>query len=576
VFRLLRPLLLLALLGAALPAGASVVVTLSGLDDSFIKEIREGLALERQKDSARLTPALVSILFQRSQDEIRAALKSRGWYKAEIDAGLQQDGEHWRADFRITPGPRTRIDEVSIRIAGDGGQDRRIRAAVAAYPLKPGEPLDHGAHESGKRAIANAALERGYFDGAWAVQRIGIDPERDRAAVTLVFDSGPRYRFGAIHLPETVLEPVILERMLPFRSGDPYDTEKVLALQQRLRNSGYFRDVDVTPLFDAVADEQVPVRVALTPGPKNAFRVGLGYGTDSGPRLAGGWESRYFNRRGHRIESTLRIAPVISSLTASYLIPFFRGQPVELGLTGTAAREDTETSISNSLQLGLQRLTQRWGWNETISFSYRFEDFEVAGTSASSHLLIPAVGWWKSASDDPIYTREGFRLSLDLRGAAEGFVSNVSFAQVLLRGKYIRGLGERGRFITRAELGATAVDNIDRLPASLRFFAGGDNSIRGFEYQALGPRNAQGEITGGRYLAVASIEYEHRIRPKWSVAAFSDAGNAFNSTRNRLVYSVGGGARWHSPVGLVRVDVGVGISESDLPVRLHLIVGPDL
>jgi len=140
----------------------------------------------------------------------------------------------------------------------------------------------------------------------------------------------------------------------------------------------------------------------------------------------------------------------------------------------------------------------------------------------------------------------------------------------------VRGIGERGRFIVRGTLGATSVDDFARLPPELRFFAGGDRSIRGYEYQEIGPRNARALVIGGEYLAVASAEYEHYFLENWGGAVFVDAGDAFTDEFD-LKLGVGVGVRWRSPVGLVRLDLGVPISDAfESGVQLHLVIGPDL
>jgi translocation and assembly module TamA len=155
-------------------------------------------------------------------------------------------------------------------------------------------------------------------------------------------------------------------------------------------------------------------------------------------------------------------------------------------------------------------------------------------------------------------------------------LSDITFGQVTLRGKYIRSIGEKSRIITRAAIGATEVSDFEQFPSSLRFFAGGDSSIRGYDYQSLGPEGDDGEVEGGRYLAVGSIEYENMFLGDWGGAVFTDFGNAYNSFSDPIEYSVGIGVRWRSPVGLIRVDVAKGLSDTDEGIALHIVIGPDL
>ena len=137
-------------------------------------------------------------------------------------------------------------------------------------------------------------------------------------------------------------------------------------------------------------------------------------------------------------------------------------------------------------------------------------------------------------------------------------------------------LGSRGRVILRGEAGVTIASEVTVLPASIRFFAGGDQSVRGYDYKELGPVDENGEVIGGRYLLVGSIEYDHRITDDWSVAAFLDAGNAFDDFDEPLEQGAGFGVRWRSPVGPVRLDIANAISKPGNHWRVHFTIGPDL
>ena len=555
-----------------------VTVEITGVDNGLRKEMLESVTLARQKERERLTLARVKALFARAGTEISNVLEAHGYYQPHIAAKLSEEEDaHWRAAFHIEPGPRTQVTDISLQLAGAGEMDEAMRAALDAFPLKAGDPLRHARYEDGKEHIENIATQRGYFDGAWRKHVIMVDVAKSSARIELQYDTGPRYRFGEIALPDTVISTKVLKRMLPFKAGDPYDASLLITLSQTLRDSDYFSDVLVTPQMHDLHDQQVPVSLTLTPRRRNSYQIGGGFGTDTGPRLVASWDNHYFNRKGHRIETKLRLSPVLSSLTGSYILPYFRSRDAELGISTSLSHEDTTSSKSDTIKAGVQHLSKQWGWNRTLGLTYQYEDFALAGTKEATKLLIPSIGYWKSVSDDPIYTLKGYRVSVDLRGAAAGVISDISFLQAITRAKVIHALGEKGRVIARGEAGATKVSDFKQLPASLRFFAGGDNSVRGFGYEALGPRDSNGKVIGGRYLLTGSLEYEYRFLEKWSGAVFTDFGNAFNRFNSiGLEYSVGAGIRWLSPVGLIRVDIGVGISRADYPIHLHIVAGPDL
>jgi translocation and assembly module TamA len=513
---------LLSLVAAGVHA-QQVTVEITGVNDDLRGQMLDSITLARQKERERLTLARVKALYSRASKEIGNILEAHGYYQPHIAAKLtEEEAEHWRAVFHIEPGPRTHVTDVSLQLAGEGESDAAMRATLDAFPLKTGDPLSHAKYEQGKKHIEEIATQRGYFDGAWRKHAIMVDVARSSARIELQYDTGPRYRFGEITLPDTVISTRVLKRMLPFKTGDPYDASLLITLSQTLRDSNYFSDVLVTPQMHDLHDQQVPLNVSVTPRRRNSYEIGGGFGTDTGPRLVAAWKNHYFNRRGHRIETSLRLSPVLSSLTGSYILPYFRSRDAELGISTSLSHEDTTSSRSDTIKAGVQHLSKQWGWNRTLGLTYQYEDFALAGTSEATQLLIPSIGYWKSVSDDPIYTRKGYRLSVDLRGAVSGVISDISFLQAMTRAKLIHALGEKGRIITRAEVGATTVSDFSQLPASLRYFAGGSNSVRGFGYEALGPRDSTGKVIGGRYLLTGSLEYEYRFLEKWSGAVFTD------------------------------------------------------
>jgi translocation and assembly module TamA len=182
----------------------------------------------------------------------------------------------------------------------------------------------------------------------------------------------------------------------------------------------------------------------------------------------------------------------------------------------------------------------------------------------------------RKKANDLYFPLSGYNLLYGLRVAAESVASETSFAQVRAEAKWLQQAGKDGRVILRGMLGGMVVDNFDALPPELRFFAGGDRSIRGFDYQQIGDLDAAGEVIGGEYLAAASAEYEHYFLERWGAAIFVDAGDAFTKSFDVNV-GAGVGLRWKSPVGLVRLEIARPVvSDFDHSWRVHLIIGPDL
>jgi translocation and assembly module TamA len=262
--------------------------------------------------------------------------------------------------------------------------------------------------------------------------------------------------------------------------------------------------------------------------------------------------------------------------------------------------EITEDVESESILVGASLSQARGDWREAFSLNLQREDFEVGELDRGrAEMILPQASWNRVEADDRIFTTKGHRLQFEFRGTDEAIGSNVSFVQAEAEGKLIRSFADNFRFISRAQVGWTQTDQFRSLPASLRFFAGGDQSVRGYGYQELGRRvcfSVEGEETegddcagatetfniGGEALLTGSVEVEYqfleewRFLKKWGVAAFYDAGNAFESLSGELESGAGVGLRWLSPIGPIRADVAWALTEEGTPLRFHLTVGPDL
>jgi translocation and assembly module TamA len=555
----------------------NIEIELEGIEKDWSETLVNGLSINRQKNSPRLDSRSVQRLHEQAVDELKHMLTVYGYYSPEITAELTEtDENNWLAQYKIDLGEPIIIRQIDAEVKGDAKTDPAFTKMLNKLPLKVGDHFDHQSYENTKKAFLRLAAEHGYFDGAFTCSEVRVDIEAESADICLKYDSKQRYRFGDIEFPDTVVNADLLEAMSPIDPGEPFDANKLLTLRNNLQNSGYFATVSAQAMTSARENAEVPIDVSLNENLKHRYSAGIGYGTDTGARMSLGWQNRYVNDRGHRLSVESRLSQIATQVGADYKMPFWSENIDTVGFNTAYKQEDTDTSESRSVAVGSYYNRMRWGWEETGSIKFLNESFDVSDESASTSLLIPGIAYARTWADNTLYTRQGGRVSLELSGAAEGILSDISFSQIVIRGKYIQGFGESNRIITRATVGATEVSDFSKLPSSLRFFAGGDNSIRGFDYESLGPENDLEEVIGGRYLAVGSVEYEHMFVKNWGAAIFTDFGNAFNSWSDPIEYSVGVGIRWRSPVGLIRVDIANGISDEDKPFGLHIVIGPDL
>ncbi|UCF31129.1 MAG: outer membrane protein assembly factor [bacterium] len=574
---LLAIMFLLPLLGAA-PAGAVVTleVAVQGLAGEQLQNVLNVLSIEKRKDHPLLTPGLILRLHARAPDEIRRALEPFGYYKPVIETDITQEEELWSAVYRVDPGPPVSVSAADLEIKGPGAEDPVLATALEQFPLREGEILVHRAYEDGKRSLLSAARRQGYLDADFVESSVQVSTEKNTAEIMLHLDSGPRYKFGGVTFHQDFLDEEYLAGFVTIREGEEYTLDALLDLQQALSDTRQFRRAEVIAPREKAVELTVPVEVTLTPGPAQRYSIGVGYGTDTGARGKLGWEHRRINRRVHRVRTDLLLSEVEQSLAVRYVVPLARPQTDHLDYTAAWFRENVEDIDSETLMVGISRTRLRGRVQETVFLNLLEEDFTIGSDSEVTALLIPGVSWSRLVTDDPIRTGRGYRATLEVKGASRDLVSDVSFAQARFHIKGILGLGAWGRLITRAELGGTHVDRFSELPASQRFFAGGDQSVRGYDYKSLGPADETGEIVGGENILVGSVEFEVYLSEKWSAAAFIDTGNAMDDFSGSLEQGVGVGVRWRTLVGPIRLDLANAVSEDSRPWRVHLNIGPDL
>lgn len=549
---------------------------LQGVPDEFAEAVRNSVRLGNEQDTESVDRREAERLMVRGRQQIKKTMTAFGYYQTRVDPELAGEPGQWKAVYRVTPGERVKYHGVTLDVTGPAASEKTLRKYLSGKPLAPGDAVHHGRYESVKNELLKRTLSLGYLDASLTTHSVRIDPEAYRAEATIIVDSGPLFRFGDIRLKQDVLNEAYVRDFIRISRGDRYSDQRLLRVEQDLRDSDYFSEVRIEPrISDADADGYVPVDVHLSAKKASEYQAGAGFGTDTGLRGSLSWQLRRVNKRGHRAGSSLQLSEIGATVEGHYTIPFGDPRNERYKLFASYTEDEPDTSDSQLAQIGVRRSTALGRTRLDLSFTYQREDFTVAGQSGLTDLFIPAVTLSRVKADNRLFARNGLRWSTSVQGTA-GVISDFAFLQPRASGKWIHSLGDF-RMILRGEAAMTAAD-LDDLPASIRFFAGGDQSVRGFGYETLGPKNDRGEVTGGRHLLVGSAEVDYGITDKWRAAAFIDAGNAFDDFKNRepLRKSVGIGIRRITPIGPVRIDLAHPFSGGKDDVRLHITLGPDL
>ena len=558
-------------------AKLNVDVKIEGIKGELKKNVLNLLAMQQQKNAPEFDETTMRALYKQAPGEITNALAPFGYYTPDIKSSLTKNDGKWTATFNINPGPPVIVSGLSFQVTGEGKDLEAFKNIEDRFALKKGSILDQRVYEAAKKDLQQTAAGYGFFKADMAEHRIDVYPDKHQARIFLHFDTGPRYKFGKTVYKQDILSQKLLKRYIFFKRGDPFDVSKTLELQSALTQSGYFEDVQVTPRQDMATGLEVPVDVALTPSKRYHLTFGAGYGTDTGLRGSLTLADTRINRRGHKADLTIAASQISRDATARYVVP--GPNPATDNITYSAGFQTIQTNTykAETIIVGpsYNRMLSKF-WTQLLFINFQREHFNIDEESTNSKLIIPGGTWTYRKAQESYYGGEGFRFTGTVQGAQRLFLSDDDLAQIHLQPKFVQGTGYSARIILRAEAGATAVSDFYKFPATLRFFAGGDNSIRGYSYQSLGPVDQLGNTIGGKFLFVVSAEYEHRVYGKWSASVFYDGGNAFNNIPFHWYSGIGTGVIWRSPLGPIRVDFAWEAFEHGPRFHVHINIGPAL
>lgn len=624
-------LLVLMLLWQLPSAAASLTLEIDGIDGAARDNIAAApilLALQSAESLTRLRlrrarPAII--------EETAEALKPYGYYNPRVSVRIAGSKPDWRLQISVDPGVPIKVNQLDISLLGAGAEDRVFREWRKNWPLPTGSILLQQQYEQAKQDLLQRARQRGYIAARLLQARIEVDPGIHSANISLQLDTGARAVFGSVSDESGIIRDDTMRRLQPFQAGDFYHAELLEDWRSNLAASGYFDRIDI---IERLSPEAEPPRIDLTlqlqARPKNTYTVGAGLGTDTGPRLTSGWDIHRLNRRGDTLSLGFGVQATDREFftLAEYLRPigddpgefWFASASIQrkdddFEFIDTTSGEPVFPEIDGNrfnqlLNSGFIRQYQPWdGWSLQRRFFVGFlnESFNTdppPEDSRQQQVLTENPGLPPLLNQDQQVLHAGFSWQLQkitgqgfniegtnalwrVIGALDGALSDISFLQSYMGLNYQRKLHENGKLIMSAEFGYTEAkvdkllleqggDTLDfsltRLPERFRFQAGGDRSVRGFGYQSLSNNR-----NGSNHLLTTSIEYEHRLSDAWSLAVFTDGGNAFNDfTRPKLQWSAGLGARFYTAVGPIRLDLARQLDTGDNALRIHLTIGTPL
>lgn len=585
-------LLLLSLSGSAAARATIDKIQVEGLDKdrdaAMLENIEVTLALYqavgKQQGESRL-----EYLLSQAEAQTRQALEPFGYYNPTISIQAPRNNDHLDVVIHVAKGEPVRVRKAEVVMQGWADDDRYLQRDLARFKPAQGEVFQHPDYEASKIRISRRLTERGYFDADFVRRRVEVTRADNAADIDLAWDSGRRYDMGPVRFDYDYFRPGLFDPLVYWQQGSYYHEGKLDRLRESLYKLDYFATIDIQPKPEqADADGRVPIEVKLSRAKRTIYTAGLSYGSESGPGVRGGVERRYLNARGHKMDTQLDYAQKRKLLGSTYRIPAFGWLDGWYAFSARLYDEQTDYIDLRNIKFGAARsgqldrhwiatasinaLRERWGYYDSDSDAERPLAYQY------STLVYPQLEASYVNVDDRLLPRRGIAATIQLRGGVEGAGSDASFVQAYGKLRWFLPAGADSRLILRGEAGSTWTSDLVAMPPSLRFFAGGDESVRGYAYREVGPRTPRPDrfALGAKQLFTLSAEYEHYFNGgPFGGALFIDSGSAFDDTPDWHT-GVGVGFRYRSPVGPVRVDVGHGLDDPDSQFQLYINIGANL
>lgn len=541
--------------------------------------LEQHLEIITSKNNPRINPREFQRLYHKAPQQIKALLETEGYFSAQIEPKLEQSPGRNIAYFTVVPGAPVLVDKVDIQLQGavieqSDKPNQSLQSLRESWQLKSGMPFKQDSWSQAKRQLLTKLLLERYPNARISFSQANINPETNTADLKVEFDSGPMLYFGETEIEGLSRYPKkVVQNINPIQFGNEYTQSQLLDFKNKLQATGYFVSVEIT------ADHRnpqtidgkryAPVKVVVNEHPEIRVGLGAGFSTNTGARIQTTLTDLNFLQDGWRLTSSLRLEQLSQNLLADIRLPTTR-KGYRDSINSNIIRTDIEGQTTTSGLFGVRRAWGLPSFEQYVGSNILAEHVKLDGAeSDTNYAATLSYGLTLRRTDNNLNPTRGYLLNAQFTGAPLEQLSGGQFLQTYIRGFGYYPLGSKTQLITRAELGM--VSGSDSAPVTYLFRAGGDQSVRGYDFQSLGVREGDA-IAGAKYLATGSVELIQWLTSQWGVAVFTDFGNAANSTKDLdPVFGYGLGARWKSPAGPIGADIAYGQETKDY--RIHFNIG---
>jgi translocation and assembly module TamA len=560
----------------------SLRLKIKGVDNELQKVLELALVLPPSLINEGIINKTWLSHYQRQlPDRVSAILEPYGYFYSQVSSQVKEikSGEY-QLKVKIKPGIPLRVTTLKLNVTGPGAALPELNQLLEDFPLHIGDILRQDFYEEGKAAFLQGAINLGYFDAEFQRHQILVNRDKQQVEIILHLDSKERFRFG-----KTVFEnhgdylERFLHRYITYQEGDYFSRTGLDQTRRKLRDANLFRSIEIHPLRDQAKDHRIPIQISLESSPRHQLFPGIGYGTDSGVRGSLRYRNRNLFHRGHEFQGDLRVSEEDQYFITTYIIPDLDSLNRKTRITAGIRNEDNTSYDSDKLFSEVEYVRSfRENLTASIFLRQERERYWIGDDSSHlSHLLMTGGRLSLQLVDNLLTPRRGVQTRLELKGGTDTLLSDISLLQLTGNITTIHPLPQKLSLLLRLRGGATwHSDSFSQVPASLRFFPGGGESIRGYKYKSLGPEDDDGQVIGGKHQLIANIELERKLTPDWGIVFFTDIGNSFNSISDyHSRQGAGVGLNYYTAFGAIHINLARPIDGHGSKLRLSLSMGAE-
>ena len=539
--------------------------------------LEEYLPLITQQQDEELDKEQVGFLAEETPDNVKTMLKTKGYFNGSVN--VQDNGSSYTVT--VNPGPRTKIDNVSVAILGDILSDDNLaeyyQKAMLNWQQPVGEYFDQDGWSGSKTSVLSAVTRKKYPLAKLSNSQATVNPNNNTADLNVTVESNRPIYFGDFEITGTRRYPEnVVAGLARFKPGAPYDLDLLLDFQQALEQNGHYSGASVQADFDRLQGDRVPVKVNVTEVKRHKLETGIRYDSEYG--LGGRIGYDYYNlfNKGYIGSVVWDMDKYETTLAAGISQP--RNSEGKYWTTNTSYNRSTTQNLEKrALTSGIWRVRDRNGIESRLGIEFITEDRKVPDTNydlGRSHATMLTASWKRQNIETELRPENGYYLDGKIGVTLGKLLSSTAMARATARAGYFYTPENKklGTFIVRGQAGYVYAREGEDVPSSLMFRTGGASSIRGYELDSIGLEGPKNSVLPDRALLVGSLEYQFPITKSVSGAIFHDVGDVTSNFKNMsMQHGTGVGVRWFSPVAPFSFDVAYG--HQDKKLRWHISLG---